>query len=248
MSPTGPQKLPRVLLIDDDPISREVLSMMLEMHGFSVDSAEGGREAIKFLSEAQEQPELILMDSQMPGLSGVKLIKALRLRSDARARIVAISGSEVNEEMQRATDGFLLKPIEMDALLALYQTPGKAPAAEQEPPRHEETLASLMAEADSTDLINAAVLGKLKAMMPASAVREVYAAVAADLATRLPLLQTAMHAGDAREVSRIAHTIKGGCAMVGISIAIEAAATLEKSNEREAWPKQLSQLHFAMNE
>jgi len=36
--------------------------------------------------------------------------------------------------------------------------------------------------------------------------------------------------------------------MVGISIAIEAAATLEKSNEREAWPKQLSQLHFAMNE
>jgi len=84
-------------------------------------------------------------------------------------------------------------------------------------------------------------------MMPASAVLEIYAAVAADLETRLVTLSAAIDAGDTAEVKRIAHTVKGGCAMVGLSPAIASSARLESSNVSETWPNDLLQLHFALS-
>ncbi len=90
-------------------------------------------------------------------------------------------------------------------------------------------------------------LGKLKAMMPAAALTEIYTAVATDLEARLVPLSAAINAGDTTETARIAHIIKGGCSMVGISVAVEAAARLESSNPPETWPKELLQLHFALD-
>ena len=75
---------------------------------------------------------------------------------------------------------------------------------------------------------------------------EVYSAVATDLEVRLPTLAAAIDAGQATDVARIAHTIKGGCSMVGLSSATEAAARLEGSNRPETWPRELLQLHFAL--
>ena len=236
MPPPETPRLPRVLLIDDDPVTREVLAMMLETYGFPVDSAEDGQTAIQFLNNSHEPPGLVLMDTQMPGLSGIDLVEALR--EACNARIVAISGSEIDDHMRQAADGFLLKPVEAEAVMALCGTV----------PAHKNSTVSLMAAASSADVINADTLGKLKAMMPASAVREVYAAVAGDLANRLDVLESAMQAGNAAKVSSIAHTIKGGCAMAGVSMARDAAAELEKSNGHETWPKQLSRLRFAMGE
>jgi len=95
-------------------------------------------------------------------------------------------------------------------------------------------------------LVDPLVLGKLKAMMPASAVREIYVAVASDLTKRLVTLQAAMDAHDGTEVARIAHAIKGGCAMVGLIGAREAASRLETSNLPETWPAELAHLHSAL--
>jgi CheY-like chemotaxis protein len=249
------QQLPRILLIDDDSISLEVLSLVLEMNGFPVDCAEDGAKALESLKTPAAIPEVILMDTQMPGLSGLDLVRALR--GCCEARIIAISGSEVGMEIRKATDGFLLKPIEIEALTALLKTWSASTAAEPSEwdakPNFESDLSSLSAEAEPIieplikPLINPAVLGKLKAMMPASAVMEIYMAVASDTTTRLVTLAAAMDAGDATEVARIAHTIKGGCAMVGFSVAAEAAARLEISNRSETWPKELLQLHFALD-
>ena len=83
--------------------------------------------------------------------------------------------------------------------------------------------------------------------MPASSVLEIYSAVASDMVSRLVKLEAAMDAGDSAEVARTAHTIKGGCSMVGLTAAAEAAARLESSNGRETWSKELLQLHFALS-
>jgi CheY-like chemotaxis protein len=225
--------LPTLLLIDDDAISREVLQMTLEMHGFAVETAEDGATALAKLAGKDVQSELILMDTQMPGLSGIALIEALR--SSTTARIIAISGSDPGEAIRQAADGFLLKPIEPGALLAwINQTePG--------------AIAQVQAEQQSgLDIVDPIVLGKLKAMMPASAVREIYAAVASDLTTRLTTLHASMDAADSTEVARIAHAIKGGCAMVGLIGAREAASRLETSNLPETWPAELVHLHSAL--
>lgn len=234
----GPKHQPqRLLLIDDDAISREVLSMLLEMEGFPVDSAEDGAQAIEFLEHAQ--PDIILMDTQMPGISGLDLIAALRAACGG-ARIVAISGSEVSEEIRRAAEGFLLKPIQVEDLRALLESSQGARASVVE------TNVSVDGEKAGLEVIDPVVLGKLQAMMPSSAVKEIYAAVASDMETRLVTLSAAMDAGNAVEVKRIAHTIKGGCSMVGLSPATEAARRLESTDASGAWPKELLQLHFAL--
>jgi len=252
-SDPSPQ-FPRILLIDDDVVSLEVLSTVLEISGYPVECAEDGTKALEFLKIAEAQPEVILMDTQMPGLSGLELVKELRRLSDAH--LIAISGSEVSAELRKVTDGFLLKPVEVDALTAILSakdsrisaTTSGSPVEADNKPAFGSNLPSISAETDPETeyLIDPVVLGKLRAMMPASAVLEIYAAVASDLKTRLIPLAAAIDARDAIEVSRIAHTIKGGCAMVGFSMATEAAALLENSNRHETWPKELLQLHFAL--
>ena len=243
MAQPSSSPLPTILLIDDDAISREVLQMTLEMHGFAVETAEDGATALAWLAAKDAQPELILMDTQMPGLSGLALIQALR--GSSTARIVAISGSDPGETIRQAADGFLLKPIEPGTVLDwINQTGPDRTGPDQTEPG---ALAQVQAGQESgANIVDPIVLGKLKAMMPASAVREIYAAVASDLTTRLATLQTAMNANDSDEVARIAHAIKGGCAMVGLSSAREAASRLETSNLPETWPAELAHLHSAL--
>lgn len=243
-SASQPATLPPLLLIDDDAISREVMQMTLEIQGFHVETAEDGAEAIRHLKQFATSaeptlpecflPELILMDTQMPGLSGVALIQALRGLSTAR--IVAISGSDPGDAIRQAADGFLFKPIEVEDLLGLLR---------DEPPAPAKTPAAV-SPAPSAALLDSAVLGKLKAMMPASAVREIYVAVAADLKMRLETLLSAMEANNSAEVARIAHAIKGGCAMVGLTSAREAASRLETSNAPVTWPAEVTQLRIAL--
>jgi CheY-like chemotaxis protein len=237
------RQLPRILVIDDDAISREVVAMMLEIHSFAVETAESGEAALALLdSQDLDRTEVVLMDLQMPGLSGTDLIDALRARS--AARIYAISASEPTEAMRGIADGFLLKPVEMDGLVALLQPDAdELDGAELAPT----PLAGAGSGADVTNpAIDAAVLGKLLAMMPATAVREIYTAVASDLKTRLIKLQSAMTSSDVPEVKRLAHSIKGGCSMVGLTGATEAAARLETSNMAVTYPEELSQLHAAL--
>jgi CheY-like chemotaxis protein len=237
------RQLPSLLLIDDDVISREVLQMTLEMHGFAVETAEDGATGLARLADMDVQPGVILMDTQMPGLSGIELIAELRGRS--KARIVAISGSDPGEAIRQAADGFLMKPIQPEALLAWGNWLDGTDGIDQPEPGK---IAQVQAEQQSAaSLVDPVVLGKLRAMMPASAVLEIYMAVAADLKTRLATLQEAMDSRNGAEVARIAHAIKGGCAMVGLTNAREAASRLEISNAPVTWPAELSQLRIALS-
>src|SRR5580658_5648299 len=88
--------LPVVLLIDDDRVSREVAATVLTMNGHTVHTAEDGAAALVLLTAAEDrrpalEPDVILMDSQMPGLSGTELIGEIRARS--QARVYVVSGS-----------------------------------------------------------------------------------------------------------------------------------------------------------
>ena len=236
--------LPRVLIIDDDAISRDVLAMMLEMHGFPVDSAESGNQALAMLenwadNDLDALPGLILMDTQMPGISGVQLVRFLRQFSTAP--LIAISGSDPGEAIRSVTDGFLLKPIQAEDIVSLVQNGFQRKKASVVP-----STASQTGGISSEVIVDPEVLRKLKAMMPASAVREIYAAVAADLHARIATLQAAMSTQNLTEVQRIAHAIKGGCAMAGVTIASEAASRLEISNLQVTWPGELAKLHHAL--
>lgn len=210
------RNLPTVLLIDDDVVSREVIATVLTLSGYMLHTAADGAESIRMLDMGTCVPEVILVDVQMEGLNGVKLIEELRTRS--KASIYAISGSTPPDDLKSATDGFLLKPFGPDALQSLLAKHARitedAGTAAQEP------------------VVSAETLAQFRQMMPEPVVRQVYTAVAEDLRKRSVLLETAIAQGNAAEVRRIGHAIKGGCGMAGAREAARLGAMLESESDQ----------------
>jgi CheY-like chemotaxis protein/HPt (histidine-containing phosphotransfer) domain-containing protein len=205
------RRLPSVLLIDDDLVSREVMATVLTMSGYEVHTAAGGKESLSLLDSKSFRPDVILMDTQMPGLSGVALIQQLRARS--RAAIYAISGSDAPDAILNGVDGFLLKPIGPEALQRVLEKhafdfkPASSPGLRLPPDA-------------LPPVVNAKVLAQMRDMMKENAVREIYAAVVADLYKRRTAIEDALNRADLDTVHTIGHSIKGGCGMAG---ALEAA-------------------------
>jgi CheY-like chemotaxis protein/HPt (histidine-containing phosphotransfer) domain-containing protein len=206
--------LPRVLLIDDDLVSREVLATVLTMSGYTVHTAADGDAAIALIESGDSKPEVILMDTQMPGLSGVPLIEALRDHS--RAKVFAISASKPSNEILGASDGFLQKPFGSDALRKALNDFG--------PPQR---LSTTPAGEDDPPVLKMETLQKFRESMAEARVKEIYDAVMNDLAAKLPALEAAIDNLDADLVHRIGHSIKGGCAMAGAAQVSRLGALLE---------------------
>ncbi|MGH9604766.1 MAG: Hpt domain-containing response regulator [Terracidiphilus sp.] len=209
IDPVSRRTLPSVLLIDDDQVSREVAATVLTMGGFAVHTAESGDASLAMFASADFRPEVIVVDAQMPGLSGAALIAALRSRS--AATVIAISGSNTPAEISAAADGFLLKPFDAGALKDALEKRQPRPAA----------------ETSGDPVLSPQTLAQFRNLMPESAIREIYTAVVADLGKRVETLQAAIAAGETAEISRIGHAIKGGCAMAGALQAAHLGAALE---------------------
>lgn len=134
--PPLPQLEGRVLLVDDSPVNLLVATTMLERCGLRVVPAEHGREALELLRA--QRFDLVLMDCHMPELDGYATTTAWRQeearRLLPRTPVVALTASTVEDDRARCLasgmDGLLVKPFEMDELLAVVaqHLPG-APAA-----------------------------------------------------------------------------------------------------------------------
>ena len=210
------RELPIVLLIDDDLVSREVAATVLTLSGYTVYTADCGEAALAKIGVKGCNPAVILMDTQMPGLSGNDLIGELRVRT--KAVVIAISGSEAVEEVVGAADGFLMKPFDAAALENLLEKrEAKPPAAS----RSRESIEQ------GDPVVSPETLAQLRSLMPEEGIREVYGAVAADLEKRIIELETAIAARDLSSIRRIGHAIKGGCGMAGALQAARLGAMLE---------------------
>lgn len=209
------RKLPAVLLIDDDMISREVAATMLTMSGYQIYTAPGGEAALAMLDASHCAPDVILMDAQMPGLSGTALIAALRAREDAA--IYVVSASTPPDELTAIADGFLQKPFDGAALASVLR----------ERKQHRRSLLLKTLDEPGEPVINLETLAQLRVMMPPAGVREIFSAVIADLHRRTQMLEGAIGRGDNQEIRRIGHAIKGGCGMAGAAQAARLGALLE---------------------
>jgi len=107
-----------ILVVEDEPLNRQVLREFLTAKRFTVLEAENGQTALDLL--AQTTPDLILMDMQMPVLSGEEAIAAIHAMPRlAGIPILALSGSTDRENHARGAGarGVLRKPVDRDELI-----------------------------------------------------------------------------------------------------------------------------------
>jgi PAS domain S-box-containing protein len=113
----------KILIVDDEPDAREVVSLALEQFGASPTSAGSVREALQALAEIH--PDILVSDIRMPGEDGYTLIRRVRgLASSAERQLpaIALTGLSHADDRRRAlVEGyqrFVVKPVEVDELAA----------------------------------------------------------------------------------------------------------------------------------
>ncbi len=209
-----------LLLVDDDELSREVLSLLATEAGYGCDAAESGTEALEWLSAQPAPPEIVLTDMQMPGVTGQSLARLMRLACGADTVLLAMSGSQPPADSLLGFDGFLLKPFTIDDLAAAVEGGSQRTQAEA-----------------TVVVLNQAVYASFAAGMPAAQVNALYKMCLDDAERRLSSLQAAAEARDARTFVAAAHAIKGGCGMVGAAELAALAAAMETNGLPEVGNK-----------
>lgn len=114
-------KHPLILLVEDEPAQREVLSYNLTAESYRVNLAQDGEEALMMVRE--DPPDLIVLDWMMPNISGIEVCRRLKSRAETRA-IPVIMLSARSEEVDRVrgldtgADDYVIKPYSIVELIA----------------------------------------------------------------------------------------------------------------------------------
>lgn len=114
-------KVPRILVVEDNPMNLELVRDILTAEGYEVIEAADGATGVAVA--AIEHPALILMDLQLPGLDGLEATR--QIRADPALRdipIVAVTAHAMKGDDDKALaagcDGFVAKPIQVRAFVA----------------------------------------------------------------------------------------------------------------------------------
>jgi CheY-like chemotaxis protein len=227
---TGVGTRRKVLLVDDDAVSLELMAILLAHEGHQVLRANDAGAALDLLvSDKTGRPDVLLVDLQMPGVSGGQLAEKVRALGSPGPLLLAMSASEAQRQQLLAFDGFLLKPLAVDDLRQALKPKkrGRVPGVRVAHPGRTEAVAPAGA-------IDMAVIKKLLAMMPKEALLELFAACIADTRTCIRGIQNLAHLGKLDSVPPLAHRIKGAASMVGAVRLARIAAGLEMGGSKEA--------------
>lgn len=112
----------RILVADDEPHIRRILTTLLEAAAFAVDPVSDGPAALEHL-EADTRYDLVLLDIMMPGASGLEVLERLRAldhRQDVPVVILTAKGQDADrdEAFDLGADDFVTKPFSPKKLLA----------------------------------------------------------------------------------------------------------------------------------
>lgn len=203
-----------VLVIDDDALSREVLTLLLDAAGYIAEEADSGEAAISQLQSANSIPQVILTDLQMPGIAGDELARRLRSLCGPATTLLAMSATSPENGSVQNFDSFLLKPFSMDAFTTALA--GTHPQA------------TTHSRKTDTPVLDESTYSKLVASMRPRKLEQLYTLCLTDVDSRLAKMQLAASNVDDKTFRAEAHAIKGSCGMVGAIELQTLATSMEK--------------------
>jgi PAS domain S-box-containing protein len=203
----APSRAVRILLVEDNVVNQRVAAGLLARRGHEVTIAPDGAEALDRL--AHETFDVVLMDLQMPMISGIEATIAIRARertSGGHVRIVAMTAHAMAGDRERCLeagmDGYLSKPIVPHQLFAAVELQPAYPF-------------------DAAELL-ARLCGDTELMA------DVIAAFLEDCPARLDAIARAIGGSHAEELRAEAHALKGSAANLSARALFEAAQSLEQ--------------------
>ncbi|HXC95770.1 MAG TPA: response regulator [Edaphobacter sp.] len=208
----------RVLVIDDDELSRDVFALVLSQGGHTVDTADSGDAAILRLKGTSFRPEVILTDLQMPGTTGSELARQLRSLCGPSTILLAMSATAPEDGSENAFNGLLLKPFTAETFANALS--GQIPLVGEE-----------SSTARAVDL-EETVFQKLFNSMRPDKLEKLYEMCLVDAEKRLMAMHDAVSRDDEPTFKKEAHAIKGSCGMVGACELQTLATSMEKHGFR----------------
>lgn len=226
----------RILVVDDDALSREVLALLLDHAGYIVSTVDSGDTAIRHLGSMTDPlPHVVLADIQMPGTTGSALAHALRDCCGAHSTLLAMSGSRPGDNIIREFDGLLLKPFTMDELTAAIAA----------------TSDQVKADGNAIHLnltpLDEATYEKLAKSMRAERLQQLYDLCLTDVQERITRMRQLASNDDDASFRKEAHAIKGGAGLVGAVELQRLAGTLEDEGVRANHVASLDELMISCN-
>ena len=116
----------RVLVVDDEPMVREVLARYLAKEGYAVDVAEDGEQALA--AYAQALPDLVLLDLMLPRIDGLEVFRRIREQAPTAVIMLTARGEETDRVwgMRQGARDYVVKPVVEQQLLDVMTAIAKA--------------------------------------------------------------------------------------------------------------------------
>jgi two-component system cell cycle response regulator DivK len=110
-----------ILIVEDNEKNRKLERDVLQFHGYRTMEAETGEDGVRLARESP--PALVLMDIQLPGISGIEALRQLRADSETQGiAVMAVTASAMTQDRQTILaagfDGYLSKPISLKEFVA----------------------------------------------------------------------------------------------------------------------------------
>ncbi|MGH7234906.1 MAG: response regulator transcription factor [Nitrospiraceae bacterium] len=111
-----------IMVVDDEPMVRNLLSQFLTLRGYRVRAAKDGPDALALLK--QEHPQLVILDVYMPGMNGVDVLRQLRA-NDYKGSVIALSASQdeqlLQEMLELGSVDIMGKPVDLERLAMMVE-------------------------------------------------------------------------------------------------------------------------------
>src|SRR3954468_3146022 len=237
----------RVLVADDNRTNREVLSKILDRGGHSVKLVEDGEQVLD--AAEHERFDVVILDRNMPGLSGIEALQALRVmeRGAERTPVIMLSADATAEAKKEAydagVDSFLSKPIEALRLLEEVQTiaAGRGAASGASPKNAPTEPAAALADAPQVNIETLAYLEELGSS-PAF-VKKLCGVFLTDSKALLERIRAAMEGQNYDEVRAALHALKGCSASMGTELLTRLCTKFAKYSNAELRPQGARVVH-----
>jgi signal transduction histidine kinase/DNA-binding NarL/FixJ family response regulator len=244
----------KVLVVDDNEVNQFVAQRMLEQLGFLVDLAANGEQAVE--ASIREDYAAILIDSQMPGMSGNEATRIIRDREGERRRtpIIALTAKVMEHDRKKAfdagVDDFLSKPVFIEDIIASLQRVlhgskkhGRAEADDSSPSDNYRILGNYVLDMEIVD-----ELRKIQGRGDGDLFSELADQFLSHMPGWIRQLEAAAQEHDSERVRRQAHRLLGLCRQIGAERMAALCARLEHMDDHATGEELISEVALLQRE